>query len=89
MVSFLKMSESLSLAFHSMVYIACDPERYFHVKDVAENINGSVHHLARIVIQLSKSGLIKTRRGPKGGVRLDRSPTKISLMDIYQSVEGK
>ncbi|MFP4458712.1 MAG: RrF2 family transcriptional regulator [Candidatus Zixiibacteriota bacterium] len=83
------MSESLSLAFHAMVYIAREPDKFFHVKDIAKGIHGSVHHLARVVIQLSRAGLIETRRGPKGGIKLKKPPEKITLIDVHESIEGK
>lgn len=83
------MSEMLSLAFHSMVLIASTKdEEFLNVKDMAEKLNASEAHLAKVMQRLSKSGLLRSVRGPKGGFILAKKPEEISLYDIYEAVEG-
>ncbi len=44
--------------------------------------------LAKIISQLSLSGLITTYRGPSGGVQLARPPAEISLLQVIEALEG-
>lgn len=44
--------------------------------------------LAKIISQLSISGLINTSRGASGGVSLARKPEEISLLDVVEAIDG-
>lgn len=44
--------------------------------------------LHRIIASLAHSQLIKTFPGREGGVQLARPSTHISLLDVYEAVEG-
>ena len=84
----LKMSKAVSLAFHSMVYLAEDPENLHSTREISEAICCSEHHLARIMIQLSRMRLVNSSRGPKGGFVLAEAPEDITLQRIYEAIEG-
>jgi Rrf2 family protein len=44
--------------------------------------------LRKILTALSHAGILRTSRGPRGGVRLGRRPEAISLLDVVEAVEG-
>jgi Rrf2 family protein len=44
--------------------------------------------LAKIVSQLSLSGLVITHRGAGGGVALARPPHQISLLEVIEALDG-
>ncbi|MEO3807405.1 Rrf2 family transcriptional regulator [Sphaerisporangium sp. B11E5] len=44
--------------------------------------------LDNILLQLRRSGLLRSQRGPEGGYWLARPPDQISLADIVRIVEG-
>jgi Rrf2 family protein len=44
--------------------------------------------LAKIISQLSLSGLVTTYRGAGGGVRLSRSPSEINLLQVIEALDG-
>lgn len=44
--------------------------------------------LRKIFGTLSKAGLLRSHRGPRGGFSLLRSPERISLRQIIEAVEG-
>ncbi|MFA6451722.1 MAG: Rrf2 family transcriptional regulator, partial [bacterium] len=44
--------------------------------------------LSKVIQRLAHSGLVKTVRGPGGGVTLAKTPDKITLLNVYESLEG-
>jgi Rrf2 family protein len=44
--------------------------------------------LERIIQDLMRYGLIKSKRGPCGGYTLARSPEQISFSDVIEAIEG-
>ena len=45
-------------------------------------------YLAKIVQDLRRNGLIRSVRGAHGGYVLNRPPEEISLLDIWEALEG-
>jgi Rrf2 family protein len=45
-------------------------------------------YLAKHLQALSRAGIVTADRGVKGGYRLKRAPSKISLLDIVLAIEG-
>ena len=44
--------------------------------------------LAKIISQLSISGLLHTSRGARGGVTLARDPKDITLLEVVEAIDG-
>jgi Rrf2 family protein len=44
--------------------------------------------LAKIILQLSIAGLIKTSRGARGGISLARDAEQITLLDVIEAIDG-
>ena len=57
-------------------------------KEMAEAVNVSEAHLAKVFQKLVKEGLVTSVRGPGGGFQLARDPGEISLFHIYTAIEG-
>jgi len=89
MNSILNLSEATLLALHSMAIIAKEGEKLVNTKHIAQLINASGNHLAKILQRLNRAGLIKSIRGPRGGFMLSKDSGKISLLEIFESIEGK
>jgi len=58
------------------------------LKDVSERQEISVKYLEQIVGQLSRAGLLKSRRGAQGGYSLTRRPEEYTIGDILRVTEG-
>ena len=87
MSSFIHISEAVSLAMHGMGIIASSESR-ISVREIAFRTKASEAHLAKVFQRLVKSGLVKSTRGSKGGLELARSPSDITLYEIYSVLEG-
>ena len=88
MADILKISDATALALHSMVHLARDPEVKSTTAEIAAFFEASKHHLAKVHQRLTKAGLIYSNRGPAGGVGLAKDPAEITLLDIYEVMEG-
>ena len=88
MAKLLKISEAATMALHSMVLLARDPEAMLTTQEMAREINASANHLAKVLQRLNKDGLVTATRGPHGGFVLGRGPETINLLDIYEAIEG-
>lgn len=87
MTKIFAMSEAASIGIHSMVLIARNETGINAVK-IAENTGSSKNHISKVLQRLVKSDLLKSVRGPAGGFMLKKNAEKISLLTIYESIEG-
>jgi Rrf2 family protein len=81
------MSEAASIAIHGMVIIARASDGINAVK-IAEQTGFSKNHISKVLQRLVKSEMLKSVRGPAGGFSLKKNPADISLLNIYESIEG-
>lgn len=88
MADIIKISDATALALHSMVHLAIDPDTQSTTAEIAGAFSASKHHLAKVHQRLTKGGLLESYRGPSGGVGLAKKPEEITLLDIYEVMEG-
>lgn len=88
MSNVLKISDAASLALHTMVLLAADPHKTLTTKDIAGVLKASEAHLAKVLQRLGRAGLVSSQRGPRGGFTLGRDSAQITLLAIYEAVEG-
>ncbi|HLO90816.1 MAG: RrF2 family transcriptional regulator [Chloroflexota bacterium] len=81
-------SQATSIAFRSMVTIT-GSEVNLNIDMISDKTGASRHHVAKVLQRLAQTGLIGSKRGPGGGFFLKANPNSISLLDIYESIEGK
>ncbi len=85
----INISEGASLALHGLAIVAQQSPNKVNAKYLAEKLDASEAHLAKIFQRLSKSGLIRSFRGPTGGFMLNKPAEEVSFLDIYEIVESK
>lgn len=88
MANVLKISDAASLALHTMVLLAANPGKIMPTKDIAGVLKVSEAHLAKVLQRLGRAGLVASQRGPKGGFSLGRDSHQVSLLEVYEAVEG-
>jgi len=84
-----KLSEAVALALHAGVILAERSDELISTKQLAEGLQASESHLSKVMQRLARAGLVSSTRGPGGGFRLDRAAKDVSLLDIYEAIEGK
>ena len=71
----------LELALHQ-------EEKPMLLKDIARRQQISLLYLEHLVTPLVAAGIMRSTRGPKGGVSLSRAPEEIKLSEVIQALEG-
>ena len=88
MASALRLSEAASLALHALALMAARPGEPISTKKIAATLRISEAHLSKVLQRLAKVGLVTATRGPKGGFALGRAPETISLLEVYEAIDG-
>jgi Rrf2 family nitric oxide-sensitive transcriptional repressor len=83
-----KISEAVSLALHGMVLLSARPDEYLTVSRIADVLKVSPAHLHKVFQRLTRVGLLSANRGPKGGYTLAKPSDEITLLEIYETIEG-
>ena len=58
------------------------------LKDIAQRQQISLRYLEHLITPLIAGGIVRSTRGPRGGVWLARAPAEITLSEVIQLVEG-
>ncbi|MFC1918998.1 RrF2 family transcriptional regulator [Chloroflexota bacterium] len=58
------------------------------LKDIAGRQQISLRYLEHLVTPLIAAGIVRSSRGPKGGVSLAKHPGEIRLSEVIQLLEG-
>ncbi len=64
-------------------------DRQLQAREISARQRIPLRFLEQILIQLKKSGLVKSVRGASGGYLLGRAPSDITLKDVVEAVEGE
>ncbi len=84
-----KLSRGAEYAIRGLLYMATQPEgkiSYIEEISIAQDVPRA--YLAKIFQQLSKSGFVKSFRGPEGGFVLLKAPKDISVFETIEAIEG-
>ena len=88
-MSIMKMSQGVEWSIHCCSLLAVLPEgRTLRLEKIAEFYDLPIPYLRKHFQALSRAGLVKTTSGPRGGYRLAKDGSQITLLDIYQALEG-
>ena len=63
--------------------------RQINAAYISEQFNFSKNHSAKVLQVLVKAGFLSSTRGPTGGFKLNVDAGSVTLMDIYEVIEGK
>ncbi len=88
-MGFMRIPRKVDYAIRAAIYLAAQhPEKKCSTGEIAENQGIPRKFLEKIIQNLTRSGLLKSKRGSDGGYSLARPTHEISLRDIIEAVEG-
>ena len=88
MASMLRISDAASLGLHTMVLLAAHEGKVIATGEIASVLHVSEAHLSKVLQRLDKTGLVRSVRGPRGGFALAKSGRAITLLEVYEAIEG-
>lgn len=83
----MRLTSFTDYGLRMLMRMASAPDQYFSTADLAVEFNLSRNHLTKIMQQLSRGGIVETRRGGSGGARLSQAPEDIRLGDVVRLLE--
>ncbi|MCR9141886.1 MAG: Rrf2 family transcriptional regulator [bacterium] len=85
----MKLGNQVEWAIHCMELLARVPDGVYIPTKVLAKFHGiPKEYLSKALQALALAKLIDGTLGPKGGYRIARKPSKISLLEIVEAVEG-
>lgn len=81
------ISRTAEYALRAMVYLAQYPGRSHTNQQIARGTRVPIGYLAKVLQNLSRAGLIISRRGLGGGFALAKPTHEISLYEVVQAVD--
>lgn len=84
----MRLQKNTLLALYSVLEFARTPERQLAAAEIADKYRVSAHHLAKVLADLARSGILVSVRGAGGGYRFAGNAKRLTLMDIIQMFEN-
>lgn len=83
----MKLQKATRCALFAVLELAADPHRQLSASDIAEKYDLSINHLAKVLRDLGRAGLVESVRGAGGGYRFAANAKRTSLFDVIQLFE--
>jgi Rrf2 family protein len=82
------LSKSCIHAVRAAIVLAgLPPGAFCGTASVAEATGAPRNYLGKLLLQMSRRGLVQSQKGLGGGFRLAMSPDRITLHDVVESIE--
>ena len=75
-------------AIHIMTILAKNPQAFLTSDWLAGSINVNPVIVRKELINLKKSGLVESRQGKDGGVRIGNDAENINVAEIYEAIKN-
>jgi len=89
-MSFMQVSRKVDYALRATIHLANDEhrDRACSVAEIAERERIPRQFLEKIIRDLIRGRLVRSRRGPHGGYVLARPAEEVTFKDVIEAVEG-
>jgi Rrf2 family protein len=83
----MRLQQNSLLALYSLVEFASDPLRHISAAEIAGKYDVSPHHLAKVLAELARAGIVQSVRGVGGGYRFAANARRLTLYDVIARFE--
>jgi Rrf2 family protein len=82
-------SKACEYGIRAMLYLATqENDNPVRVREIAQALRIPLPFLSKIVHTLSRNDLIHSQKGPGGGVTLAKPPSKITMLQVVEVIDG-
>jgi Rrf2 family protein len=82
-----KLQKATELALYSILEFAANPDAQVSAAEIADKYGVSSHHLAKVLRELGRAGLVESTRGVGGGYRFAGNAKRLTLFDVIDLFE--
>ncbi len=83
----MRLQKATRFGLYAVLELAAAPERQLSTADIAEKYGISINHLAKVMRDLGRAGLVESVRGAGGGFRFSGNARRTTLMDVIRLFE--
>ena len=83
----MKLQKNTRLALYSVLEFAARPGKHVPAVEVAQKYGESAHHLAKVLSELARAGILESVRGVGGGYRFAGNARRLTLLDVIRLFE--
>lgn len=85
----MRLSRTVAYAIRAVVHIASQkPDQFINGHRLATTLDMPKGFLLRILVMLSRAGVLSAIKGSTGGYRLARPAKDITLLDVVEGIDG-
>jgi Rrf2 family protein len=85
----MKIGNSCQYGLMAVGYVATHSKDGNIMSDtIAKEYKMPLEYLLKILQQLVRAGILNSKRGPHGGFTMGKDPDQITLLDIFDAMEG-
>ena len=86
----MKFSKKCVYALRATIYIAkSNSNGYLSIGEISDELKISFHFLTKILQTLTQHKLMKSYRGPNGGINLAKPASDITVLEIVNIIDGE
>ena len=83
----MKLQKATQFGLYAVLELARDPQSQKSAVDIAKKYGISSNHLAKVLRDLGRAGLVESVRGAGGGYRFSGNSKRVTLMDVITIFE--
>ena len=83
----MKLQKATQFGLYAVLELARDPSRQLSAIEIADKYGISSNHLAKVLRDLGRAGLVDAVRGAGGGYRFSSNSKRVTLMDVINIFE--
>ncbi len=81
------ISKTAEYALRATTCMGSQPKQSISANSLAEQTKVPRRYLNRVLQDLCAAGMVRSRPGPHGGYELTRSPSKVTILDVVNTVD--
>ena len=83
----MRLQKATRCALFAVLELAREPGRQVSAAEIAEKYGVSTNHLAKVLRNLARAGLVEATRGARGGYRFNGNAKRVSLYEVIGMFE--
>lgn len=81
------ISQTSEYALRAVAWLGAQTEGVYTTGEIAEATDVPANYLAKVLQTLTRKGIVRSRRGPGGGITLARDASELTVLDVVSAVD--